>query len=284
MKIKNKTLWIIALIIFIICVSEIIYIVYMQKNEKNMFSESVNINYVENIDIKINYSQPFTPNIEQNNDYSNVCLYVSGTYPSVLYLSSVTNNLEGYNIEQFLEENFENYDNYIYLADNENTKILKTNYFEENGSEKIYVYIILKNNIYYTFKFEPSYEISINEIVVLDEIIKNIEIDDSKRDVKEIDMDNIESEQGYYYSILNNEEKAIYDEIINTLKKGTAKDGISFTHTCKDLNEFYIYKKIGYYIQQDYDDYFSIVSWEDWDDYDEVKKKNIKIKYQIRRN
>ena len=120
--------------------------------------------------------------------------------------------------------------------------------------------------------------------MLLDEIIKNIEIDDSKREIKGIDKDNIENEQGYYYSILNNEEKAIYDKIVKTLKNGTAKDGISFTHTCKDLDEFYIYKKIGYYIQQDYDDYFSIVSWEDWDDYDEVKKKNIKIKYQIRRS
>lgn len=281
MKIKNKTLWIISLIIFIVCVSEIIYIVYVQKNGKNKFSESVIIKYIDDIDIKINYTEPFLSNIENFNEYSNVCLYVPGTYPSVLYLSSVINNIEGYNIEQFLEENLENYDNYIYITNNENIKILKIDYFEDNG---IYVYVILKNNIYYTFKFETIDKNLSNEISLLDEVIKNIEINDSKREINEFNTNDTEINQRYYYLMLNDDEKNIYDEIINTLKKGTAKDGISFSHTCKDLDEFYVYKKIGYYIEKDYDDYLSITSWEDWDDYDGIKQKNIKIKYQIRRN
>lgn len=281
MKIKNKTLWIISLIIFIVCVSEIIYIVYVQKNGKNKFSESVIIKYIDDIDIKINYTEPFLSNIENFNEYSNVCLYVPGTYPSVLYLSSVINNIEGYNIEQFLEENLKNYDNYIYITNNENIKILKIDYFEDNG---IYVYVILKNNIYYTFKFETIDKNLSNEISLLDEVIKNIEINDSKREINEFNTNDTEINQRYYYLMLNDDEKNIYDEIINTLKKGTAKDGISFSHTCKDLDEFYVYKKIGYYIEKDYDDYLSITSWEDWDDYDGIKQKNIKIKYQIRRN
>lgn len=281
MKIKNKTLWIISLIIFIVCVSEIIYIVYVQKNGKNKFSESVIIKYIDDIDIKINYTEPFLSNIENFNEYSNVCLYVPGTYPSVLYLSSVINNIEGYNIEQFLEENLENYDNYIYITNNENIKILKIDYFEDNG---IYVYVILKNNIYYTFKFETIDKNLSNEISLLDEVIKNIEINDSKREINEFNTNDTEINQRYYYLMLNDDEKNIYDEIINTLKKGTAKDGISFSHTCKNLDEFYVYKKIGYYIEKDYDDYLSITSWEDWDDYDGIKQKNIKIKYQIRRN
>ena len=230
-----------------------------KNNTSNVEAENiiyVSVNYVPNVTIKLQQLDNFygLSYEEQNNIMTNEenmrCIYcpINEDFKLSIYLEECERNIEGYTPSQYLE----NYLGTLGESDivdtgkieNQNDcdiqKATRTDIKDERAEVYTYYCVNYKNRVFIFNAYFINKDLYNEHISKIDTIMRSLKIEDNAEKNIEINPNNI-NDNKFYYSMLSDEDKKIYDEIVNTFYpegRFLSDKTITYPFTHKNNKEF----------------------------------------------